>query len=98
MIYARIANNMKRDKLFDEENFESIYLTGKNNLEYNMAISNKTWYEVDLVIREYETKYYSEIDGNPIKEPKETMKKETKWNAYSLIGAVKLLIEFLEKY
>lgn len=42
MIYARIANNMKRDKLFDEENFESIYLTGKNNLEYNMAISNKT--------------------------------------------------------
>ena len=32
-IWARIANNMKRDKLFTEDTFESIVLTGKNSLE-----------------------------------------------------------------
>ncbi len=32
-IWARIANNMKRDKLFTEDTFDSIVLIGKNNLE-----------------------------------------------------------------
>lgn len=33
VIWARIAENMKRDKLFTEDTFDSIVLTGKNNQE-----------------------------------------------------------------
>ncbi len=33
VIWARIAHAMETDKLFTEDTFESIYLTGKNSLE-----------------------------------------------------------------
>ena len=32
-IWDRITHNMKRDKLFTEDNFDSIVITGKNSLE-----------------------------------------------------------------
>jgi hypothetical protein len=58
-----------------------------------MAITNSKRIEVDIIIREYETRYYDEKDGSKISEVQEVLISEVRQNMFgSLIEAVKYLV------